>query len=158
MANRRRQSCRIYSCQSCEQEFGRRSDLREHRKTDHVRITGPYNCPICQKVSPRKHEILQHIRSHYQCYPFASPMCNARLKWKNSVTRHSCIWKMARAFGTSTLAMAKMVIKQQVVAKVTDPTCEKSCLVTPDPYLGIFRQESSTCIKHRLLFCAVIWK
>lgn len=127
-SRRRGRTDMIHICQTCEKTFNRRVDLREHRKAEHARIGGPYICHACGKTSSRRYELYQHTRSHYQCYPFTCPICYARLKWKHSITRHSCIRKVAQAFGIPVKEMTRMIAQHQVMAEVTDPLSDAAFL------------------------------
>ncbi|KAK7024369.1 hypothetical protein SK128_005343, partial [Halocaridina rubra] len=79
---------KVYQCPNCQYLSDRKHNLEEHLRIH----TGekPFACPICPYRSTKKGNLKIHVRRHTGEKPYFCPKCPYRASQKVNLMKHSC--------------------------------------------------------------------
>ena len=70
-------SKQICNCNSCEQQFEKQGDLKEHRTKQHASV-GTFSCDECDKLFTEEWKLKAHVKSHNR---FSCELCDKKFKF-----------------------------------------------------------------------------
>ncbi|XP_059213057.1 GDNF-inducible zinc finger protein 1 [Centropristis striata] len=79
---------RLFSCDSCAKTFKRKKDVVRHQRQVHERNNMRHVCPDCGKSLSSKTALLLHERTHTGAKPFECTDCGARFTQNSALKMH----------------------------------------------------------------------
>ncbi|XP_074471522.1 uncharacterized protein gzf1 [Sebastes fasciatus] len=79
---------RLFTCDSCGKTFKRKKDVVRHQRQVHERNNSRHVCPDCGKALSSKTALLLHERTHTGAKPFECTDCGARFTQNSALKMH----------------------------------------------------------------------
>nr|XP_020488026.1 GDNF-inducible zinc finger protein 1-like [Labrus bergylta]XP_020488027.1 GDNF-inducible zinc finger protein 1-like [Labrus bergylta] len=79
---------RLFACESCSKTFKRKKDVVRHQRQVHERNNSRHVCPDCGKTLSSKTALLLHERTHTGAKPYQCTDCGARFTQNSALKMH----------------------------------------------------------------------
>lgn len=79
---------RLFACESCSKTFKRKKDVVRHQRQVHERNSSRHACPDCGKMLSSRTALLLHERTHTGAKPFHCTDCGARFTQNSALKMH----------------------------------------------------------------------
>lgn len=74
----------IFKCNTCDQQFEKQEDLKEHKRKEHASF-GQFSCDLCDMLFTEEWKLRAHVKGHtnYSC-----DLCDKKFKLKDTLKKH----------------------------------------------------------------------
>lgn len=77
-----------YQCTLCLQNYGQLTNILLHTVDNHVPLSGPFFCMVCEKDCKSHRELRAHVKTHTGEFPYSCFLCKKAYTRKRYLKRH----------------------------------------------------------------------
>lgn len=115
---------RLFSCGTCTKTFKRKKDVIRHQRQVHERDSRKHVCSICGKSLSCRAALLLHERIHSGTKPFQCSLCDAKFTQKTALKMHYRTHTGERPFACN-LCSARFTQKHMLAYHIRSHTGER---------------------------------